>query len=76
MAEGGWGSGTWGQAAWGGSVYDRAVSETATTSDAEAVAGSVFKSAVVEIGEIVDNIATTPTLYQIMFLFLNKKMII
>jgi hypothetical protein len=63
MAEGGWSSGTWGEAAWGGSVYYRSVSETATTSDSEAVAGSTFISAIVEVGEIVDNIATTPTFF-------------
>ena len=63
MAEGGWGSGTWGEAAWGGSVYYRDASEAATTSDSEAVAGSTFTSAIVEVGEIVDNIATTPTLF-------------
>jgi hypothetical protein len=63
MAEGGWGSGTWGQAAWGGSVYSRSASETATTSDLEAVAGSTFTSAIVATGQIVDNIATTPTLF-------------
>ena len=63
MAEGGWGSGAWGEAAWGGSVYYRDVAETATTSDAEAVAGSTFTSAIVATGQIVDNIATTPTLF-------------
>jgi hypothetical protein len=63
MAEGGWSSGTWGEAAWGGSVYYRDASEAATTSDSEAVAGSTFTSAIVEVGEIVDNIATTPTLF-------------
>jgi hypothetical protein len=63
MAEGGWGSGTWGEAAWGGSVYYRNASETATASDSEAVAGSTFISTIVEVGEIVDNIATTPTLF-------------
>ena len=63
MAEGGWSSGTWGQAAWGKSVYSRGVSEAATTSDSEAVAGSTFTSAIVEVGEIVDDIATTPTLF-------------
>ena len=57
MAEGGWGSGTWGEAGWGMSVYYRDAAETATTSDTEAVAGSVFKSAVVEVGQIVDNVA-------------------
>jgi len=57
MAEGGWGSGTWGEAAWGGSVYARAFSDTATTSDTEAVAGSVFNSAIVEIGEGIDFVA-------------------
>jgi hypothetical protein len=63
MAEGGWGSGTWGEAAWGGSVYYRDASEAATTSDSEAVAGSTFISAIVEVGEIVDDIATTPTFF-------------
>jgi hypothetical protein len=63
MAEGGWSSGTWGEAAWGGSVYYRDASEAATTSDSEAVAGSTFTSAIVEVGEIVDNIATTPTFF-------------
>jgi hypothetical protein len=63
MAEGGWGSGAWGEAAWGRSVYYRNVSEAAATSDSEAVAGSTFTSAIVEVGEIVDNIATTPTFF-------------
>lgn len=63
MAEGGWGSGAWGEAAWGMSVYYRDVAETAATSDSEAVAGSTFSGAIVETGEIVDNIATTPTLF-------------
>jgi hypothetical protein len=63
MAEGGWGSGFWGEAAWGGSVYYRDAAETATTSDSEAVAGSTFTSAIVATGQIVDNIATTPTLF-------------
>lgn len=63
MAEGGWGSGAWGEAAWGMSVYYRDVAETATTSDSEAVAGSSFTSAIVEVGEIVDDIATTPNLF-------------
>jgi hypothetical protein len=63
MAEGGWGSGAWGEAAWGGSVYYRDAAETATTSDSEAVAGSTFTSAIVATGQIVDNIATTPTLF-------------
>jgi hypothetical protein len=63
MAEGGWSSGTWGEAAWGGSVYYRDASEAATTSDSEAVAGSTFTSAIVATGQIVDNIATTPTFF-------------
>jgi hypothetical protein len=63
MAEGGWGSGAWGEAAWGGSVYYRDASEAATTSDSEAVAGSTFTSAIVATGQIVDNIATTPTFF-------------
>ena len=63
MAEGGWGSGAWGEAAWGGSVYYRDAAETATTSDSEAVAGSTFTSAIVATGQIVDNIATTPTFF-------------
>jgi hypothetical protein len=63
MAEGGWGSGTWGEAGWGMSVYYRDAAETATTSDTEAVAGSVFNSAIVEVGEGIDNIATTPTFF-------------
>jgi len=63
MAEGGWGSGTWGEAGWGMSVYYRDAAEAATTSDTEAVAGSTFLSGIVEVGEIVDDIATTPTLF-------------
>jgi hypothetical protein len=63
MAEGGWSSGAWGEAGWGMSVYDRDAAETATASDLEAVAGSVFNSAIVEVGEIVDNIATVPTYF-------------
>lgn len=63
MAEGGWSSGAWGQTAWGKSAYSRGVSESAATSDSEAVAGSTFISAIVVTGQIVDNIATTPTLF-------------
>lgn len=63
MAEGGWSSGAWGQAGWGMSVYDRDAAEAATASDLEAVAGSVFNSAIVEVNEIVDNIATVPTYF-------------
>lgn len=57
MAEGGWGSGTWGEAGWGMSVYYRDAAETATTSDTEAVAGSVFLGAVTETAQGVDDVA-------------------
>ena len=57
MAEGGWGSGTWGEAGWGMSVYYRDAAETATTSDTEAVAGSVFGSAVNETAQGADFVA-------------------
>ena len=57
MAEGGWGSGTWGEAGWGMSVYYRDTSDTATTSDTEAVAGSTLSGAVNEIAEGIDFVA-------------------
>jgi hypothetical protein len=57
MAEGGWSSGTWGEAGWGMSVYYRDAAETATTSDSELVAGSVFLGAVDETAQGVDAVA-------------------
>ena len=57
MPDGGWSSGAWGQVGWGMSLFERDVSETATVTDVDAVAGSVFVGAVTETSTGTDSVS-------------------
>ena len=59
MAEGGWSSGTWGESGWGMSVYDRTSSDTATATENQFVAGSVFNGDFVDTATGTDAISAS-----------------